>query len=270
MSVSRHTRRLLVFALAVVCLALYVGFALAFDLGSPWMFLGARQLRAFMPALVLFCLGGDVLLQLRVARPQENHLPKAVAQPLPVAARVDVPQDQPPAERQPLVVRARPVASTLPPPRKTHDFSSFKPGEELYVRARSMPHQLIPNYGTDGLYLDMLGDSAALGYAPAMQKLGEYAMRRAAWVEAYYWMWRARQCGAQNLAGVMRDIRKAWIRAGCPDELQNVYELFSEETGSIGRALIGIDTGRNAETARKFLKEHLPDFPESAKTEVST
>jgi len=133
-------------------------------------------------------------------------------------------------------------------------------GEALFDQACALPHQEIPDFEFDDLYLDLLGQSAAAGYAPALATLGEHAMRRAAWVEAYYWMSMARRQGMQGLANVMREIRRNWSLDGFPDEAENVYQLFTTEAGSIGRALLHVDSGHEAAKAKEFLKENHPEF----------
>jgi len=133
-------------------------------------------------------------------------------------------------------------------------------GEELFAQARALPHQEIPDFDFDGPYLDILGKSAAKGYASALAKLGEYAMRRAAWVEAYYWMKQAQRNGMHGLSPTLREIRKNWSLDGFPDQTSNVNRLFTVEAGSIGRALLCVDSGHEAYKAREFLKANHPEF----------
>jgi len=133
-------------------------------------------------------------------------------------------------------------------------------GEELFEQARALPHQQIPDFNVDGEYLDLLGQSAAKGYAPALVKLGEYAMRRAAWVEAYYWMKQAQRNGMHGLSPTLREIRKNWSQDDFPNQSSNVNKLFSIEAGSLGRALLHIDSGHEAAKAKEFLKANHPEF----------
>jgi len=134
------------------------------------------------------------------------------------------------------------------------------PGEAEYAQAREMTHQEIPDFEADGEYLELLGKSAAEGYAPALAKLGEYAMRRAAWVEAYYWMKQAQRGGMHGLSPTLREIRKNWSLDGFPGQLSNVNELFTAEAGSIGRALLHVDSGHEAAAAKEFLRANHPEF----------
>jgi len=134
------------------------------------------------------------------------------------------------------------------------------PGEEDYIRARAMVHQKIPDFEFDGPYLKLLGKSAAAGYAPALAKLGKYAMRRAAWVEAYYWMKLAQRNGMHGLSPTLREIRKNWSLDGFPGQLSNVNRLFTDEAGSLGRALLHVDSGHEAAKAKAFLRANHPEF----------
>jgi len=133
-------------------------------------------------------------------------------------------------------------------------------GEELYARARGMPHQEIPDFLDDGEYLELLGEAAEKGYPHALAKLGEYALRRCAWVEAYYWMKKARRAGMENLEPVLRGIRLSWATDGYPLQTSNVHRLFSELDGSVGRALVNLDSGRETATARAYLRANRPEL----------
>jgi len=133
-------------------------------------------------------------------------------------------------------------------------------GEELFNRASGIKHQVIPTFDDDGDYLELLGRSAAAGYGPALEKLGIYAMRRTAWVEAYYWMKQAERNGVDGLTPVLRIIRTNWALDGFPRQSSNVNDIFTAEAGALGRALIRFDSGREAAKAKKFLMEHYPQF----------
>jgi len=134
------------------------------------------------------------------------------------------------------------------------------PGESEYALARAMPHNAIPTYGEDAAYLELLGKSAELGFSRALSKLGDYAIRRKAWVEAYYWKWMARRNGMAGCNTPLREIRMAWAASGYPTEDYNVSEQFTEEHASVGRALLDLTAGRNRLEARAFLREHFPDL----------
>lgn len=138
---------------------------------------------------------------------------------------------------------------TLPQPQVADTLS----GEELYAQARAIPHQPIPDCEQDGEYLKLLVKSADLGYAWAASKLGEYAMRRNCMVEAYYWFSVAKKNGMRNLERTMLQIRSAWASDGFYCESENEYEYFSYERGSIGYALLCVDSGHNVDAAKSYL-----------------
>jgi len=256
MTVSRTAKRLLGLALVGTCFVVYIVLVLACGLGDPWKFLGATQLRAFVPAVALLLMGRDLMRFVRVkhekggekGKPKvevEERNPQPQTSLRPPSSPQASPPPQPPSSRQP-----------QPP---TFDTASGD-GEALFIQAREMPHQEIPDFEFDGEYLDLLGKSAATGYAPALAKLGEYAMRRSAWVEAYYWMSMAKRQGMQGLANVLREIRENWSLDGYPDEADNVYRYFTVEAGSLGRALLHVDSGHDAAGAREFLEANYPEW----------
>jgi len=153
-----------------------------------------------------------------------------------------------------------PSSPSPQPPQTSQTSQTPLPGEEDYVRARGMAHQKIPDFEFDGPYLELLGKSAAAGYAPALAKLGKYAMRRAAWVEAYYWMKLAQRSGMHGLSPTLREIRKNWALNGFPRQSSNVNTLFTDEAGSLGRALLRVDSGHEAAKAKAFLRANHPEF----------
>jgi len=188
----------------------------------------------------------------------------------PVPVRQDVKDQEPPSpslppkDPAPLAratcqideTRKHPASPVMPQPTA----EELSAGEELYEKAIRLPHRTFPELSIDWEYLDLLGKSADKGCLKALMKLGEYAMHRETWVEAYYWMWQARKRGMKNASLVLREIRICWAGDGFPDEESNVNRLFSERSGSIGRALLDLESGRNMALARNFLKAEAPEF----------
>lgn len=170
-----------------------------------------------------------------------------------VPARESEEPREPKTQEKPAIV-APPSKPVMEPVSET--------GEAEYAQARQIPHCEVPDYSQadDNRYLELLGRSAACGYAPALAKLGEYASRRGVWVEAYYWTWLARRAGKRDLDQVLKGIRLSWATEGYSSERDNVHRLFSLEDGSVGRALLSIDSGRDVSLARKYLQENRPDL----------
>lgn len=127
--------------------------------------------------------------------------------------------------------------------------------EALWTKARAMPHGFVPDFQEDGEYLSLVLRAARLGHLEAMVKLGDYAYRRGAVVEAYYWTSLAELKGAKGLDIALRDMRTRWMSKGCLPEYENVYEGFSEMQGSFARALLRIRCAVDAPLARARMKE---------------
>jgi len=272
--------------LVILGVVAYFILVLAFGLGNPFRFFGPHQMRVLLPLVVILrilaheCRWDGITREVkseskegnraenpgreepkREAEVEERNLATGAAEPLsPSAGQVRGEATSPSLQRQAELGANRPVHSPIPTLGSNSVADESTTGEELFEQARAIPHQPIPDFGVDGPYLGLLGRSAAAGYAPALAKLGEYAMRRGTWVEAYYWMKQAQRNGMRGLSPALREIRKSWSLAGFYDELENVNVLFSAESGSIGRALLHVDSGHGAAPAREFLKANFPDF----------
>ena len=127
--------------------------------------------------------------------------------------------------------------------------------QRLWKVARSMPHGFIPNPETDGDYLAKVYGAAKLGHLEAMAKLGEYAGRRGAVVEAFYWTILAELKGATGLGIALREMRSRWLSEGCPEEYENAYTDFTEEQGVFARAVLRLQCGVDPQYACARLKE---------------
>ena len=127
--------------------------------------------------------------------------------------------------------------------------------DRLWEEARRMTHNFKPDLEKDKAYLSKICAAARLGHLEAMAKLGEYAFRRKAFVEAYYWTALAELKGAKGLERTLRNIRSSWLAAGCPAQRSNTYDGFSEQQGSFARALLRIHCAVGRPVARARLKE---------------
>jgi len=266
MTVERSTRRLLVLTLTVGCLALYVGLTIGFDLGNPFRIFGVKQLRAFIPSLLLFVLAGDLLRLVHVKREEGGE--KKVGGESRSRGEEKVGRES--------RSRADVHSSTSTP-----NFNSSAPltaleyyrlqgaraggtADELWERARVMPHNVIPDVMEDAGYLELVHAAADAGHVAALAKLGDYAFRRQAYVEAYFWTKMAHRRlelsdptateGLKEIEGMLRNIRRQWSAAGQPLEEENVYNHFSLARGELGRAFLGLDGGYEVRQARDYLQ----------------
>ena len=154
-------------------------------------------------------------------------------------------------------------------------------GDELWRRAREIPHDFVPDPVKDHDYLTLAHAAAAAGVAEAMAKLAEYASRRDAVVEAFYWMTRAKRRGLVGADDFLLQCRDQWLANGCPPEYENEYAFFDVRRGVLARAalrlacgveveraqqrLAGMITSGDAE-AKELLEEFQKAFGEGAKT----
>lgn len=127
--------------------------------------------------------------------------------------------------------------------------------DRLWSEAREMPHNFTPDWERDQEYLSKIYAAAKLGHLEAMVKLGEYAYRRRAVVEAFYWTLLAELKGAKGLGVTLREMRSRWLAEGCPAEYSNAYTDFTEEQGVFARAVLRLQCGVDPQYARARLKE---------------
>ena len=127
--------------------------------------------------------------------------------------------------------------------------------ERLWTEARQMKHRFNPDMEKDHDYLSKIYGAASMGHLAAMVKLGEYASRRRAVVEAYYWTALAELKGAKGLEKTLREMLFRWKSLGCPTEHQNVYDGFSRQQGSFARALLRIRSAVDLRRARARMRE---------------
>ena len=125
----------------------------------------------------------------------------------------------------------------------------------LWDEARGMTHCFMLDWEKDREYLAKVYGAARLGHLEAMVKLGDYAYRRGAVVEAFYWTLLAELKGATGLGVALREMRSRWLSEGCPEEYENAYKDFTEEQGVFARAVLRLQSGVNPQYARARLKE---------------
>ena len=176
----------------------------------------------------------------------ETEVPAPPVQPV---AEVRAPEPKPP---EPVVVP--PPVRPAEPPKVERSVDTANP-EELWALARQMTHGIVPDPTKDGEYLSLVYRAAKLGHHKAMVKLGDYAYRRGAIVEAYYWTALAELKGARGLDTALREMKTRWLSEGCPPEYRNAYDGFSETQGSFARALLRIRCAVETPLARARMKE---------------
>ena len=265
-SKNRQTYRIRILFVVLICLAVHCAL-IAFGGGDgAFAFWRPERMRAFV---VIGIIVGVALYELRPKETEEDVEGMVEAQPESAdspAEEKSVPaetQNQPaapsvlPAEQQmQSAERAQqPTESNLTetevaqPTANPSEAESRTEAERLWKAAREMPHNYIPNLDEDHEYLQLVYDAAMAGGAAAQAKLGEYAFRREALVEAYYWTKMAESNGAEDVQQVLADCCAQWLEGGGDPEYENVYDFFTEQQGVLGRAELRLDTGMDAELA---------------------
>ena len=186
------------------------------------------------------------------AAPPETSLASPRAAPPRAASPSEPPAAFAPPDAE---VPQEPKEKVLPTESAPSDESPRQKAQRLWNEARAIAHGFKPDWERDRDYLEKIHGAARLGHLQAMVKLGEYAARRGAMIEAYYWTFLADLSGAEGLSVVLRQARAAWMAQGCPNEHANVYEFFSEEQSAFARAVLRLQCGIDAQYARARLNE---------------
>lgn len=141
------------------------------------------------------------------------------------------------------------------------DVAASKPhhADDLWRQARGMMHGFVPDPVEDFHYLALVHAAATAGHVKAQVKLAEYASRRNALVEAYYWMAKARRNGQEGADEFLCQCRKHWKAKGCRPEYENEYEFFTERQGVLARAALRRTCGVDVERATRRLDEMIAD-----------
>ena len=132
-------------------------------------------------------------------------------------------------------------------------------------KAREMPHNFVPDPDADYEYLRLMHDAARAGSRRAMVKLADYARRRRADVESYYWLTMAKIHGAEGLDKAITYCRNQWKVNGFNPEYENEYIFFTERQGVLGRAALRLDSGVDVTMARARLKAMIAEGDQEAK-----
>ena len=183
---------------------------------------------------------------------------------------------EPVSESEDVRGRDFPALSAVPPPapvvRETEDDAvpdvSAVDSDRRAVawdKAREMPHNFVPNPDADYEYLRLVHDAARAGSRRAMVKLADYARRRCADVESYYWLTLAKIHGAEDLDEAIAYCRNQWKVNGFNPEYENEYIFFTERQGVLGRAALRLDSGVDVTMARVRLKAMIADGDQEAK-----
>lgn len=225
---------------------------------------GGNTLRFWKPermrlAFFSFLVIGIAAYEFRPVKRDDDALEGVL--PCPDGKTASVPEAAPSAP-PPAAVSVRAAAVPSEPVRKPHpmpdvpEVSSVAKdrGTVAWDMAQKLPHNFVPDPDADYNYLRLVHDAARAGNEKAMVKLGEYARRRCADVEEYYWLTMARLHGAKGLEPMLDYCRNQWKINGFNPEYENEYLFFTERQGVLGRAALRLDSNVDTVMARERLK----------------
>jgi len=267
---SRRQQNLVRLALALAILVIYVLATMILGLGNAGCFWGTAQMRAFLPALVLF---GILVYETRWdgvvrrwedkveekgVRSQENGVSEENSSPTPsfLPPTPSLHPTTPPPTPTVYSNSSPPLTSTpTTTPTSNANLSPTLTPEEAWNASRVIPHNVVPDPVLERDYYALVVQAANGGHLDALLKLSDYARQRGANVEAYYWAAVAQKRGAKGLDGRLGEIRKQWLFNEANGEYENVYEFFPETCGTIARSLLRIACSIDAPYARKRLRD---------------
>ena len=111
----------------------------------------------------------------------------------------------------------------------------------------------------DGHYYRVLHQAAHAGHLSSMDRLGELALARKDFVEAFYWKLSVELRHGQPSGLSARGVCRAWRNAGCPKSNTDEGGLFTESQKKLSMAALDLCSGRHRrapeETIRRMLEE---------------
>jgi len=132
-----------------------------------------------------------------------------------------------------------------------------------WARARLMKHSRNPDWDRDEEYLELVLESALGGCGEAMNKLGEYAFRRRAYVEEYYWAIKVEMAGVRNTGRQPIAILRQWLKHRTSKGRHGYHSGFFEDEYHFARAVMrvrsGVDRDKGLARLRQLVRNGYED-----------
>ena len=111
----------------------------------------------------------------------------------------------------------------------------------------------------NGHYYQVLHQTAHAGSLASMNKLGELALVRKDFVEAFYWklMMELRHGKPSGLSA--RGVCRAWRGAGCPEPNADEDGLFTESQAKLSMAVLNLWSGLHVHTPTEAIRQMVND-----------
>lgn len=148
-------------------------------------------------------------------------------------------------------------------PRDAEVPSAQARGESANVPAGQV--QRPSRWRQDGRYYQVLHQTANLGNLASMDKLGELALVRKDYAEAFYWRLMMELLGAPSPGLSARGICRVWMDAKCPEWHPAEGGLFTEKQVKFARAVLDLWSGRHVHTPLETLRQMFKDREREAR-----
>ena len=107
----------------------------------------------------------------------------------------------------------------------------------------------------DGHYYRVLHQAAHAGNLSSMDRLGELALVRKDFVEAFYWKLMVELHHGRPSGLPARGVCRAWQAAGCPESKTDAAGPFKENQAKLSMAVLDLWSGRHAQTPTETIRQ---------------
>ena len=134
-------------------------------------------------------------------------------------------------------------------------------GDDVDATARRVDgERLTKRWRQDGRYYQILHQTAKSGNMASMDKLGELALVRKDFVEAFYWKLMVELRHGRPSGISARNVCRAWREAGHPERsVEGETGLFTENQAKLATAVLNLWSGRHVHTPTKAIRQMVKD-----------
>lgn len=112
----------------------------------------------------------------------------------------------------------------------------------------------------NGRYYQILHQTAKSGNMASMDKLGELALVRKDFVEAFYWKLMVELHGGRPSGMPARNVCRAWLDAGHPERVvEDEAGLFTEDQEKLATAVLNLWSGLHVHTPTEAIRQMVND-----------
>ena len=116
----------------------------------------------------------------------------------------------------------------------------------------------------NGHYYQVLHQTAHAGNLASMDKLGEFALVRKDFVEAFYWKLMVELHHGRPSGLPARGVCRAWQAAGCPEAKTDEGGPFKENQAKLSMAVLDLWSGRHVQTPTETIRQMMEEGDEDA------